>query len=104
MARPEQMGIKWWFYCQVCEWAANTQNNDNDNVKCPNCNNPVLSVKIDEEVFAGRRYDLPVRSSKGQEIADAARAAAGKPHAPPDVTNEANQGHDYGSGDPPFPP
>ncbi len=101
-----QDGIKWWKYCPVCQWAARTTGNpnDNDRTQCPNCNNPQLNVKIDNKVFEKRRYDLPVQSNKGQAIADAARAAAGQPPAPPDTTDESNRGHNYGTGPKPFPP
>ena len=108
MARPDQAGIKWWKYCQVCEWRArlvgNPGDQDNDLVFCPNCNNPRLNVEIDVFVFEGRRYDLPVRSSQGQAIADEVRQNAGRPPAPPDTVNQSNPGHDYGDGPKPFPP
>ena len=104
MARPDEEGIKWWWYCQVCQWAANVNNADNDNTQCPNCNNPNMTARLDDHVFQGRRYDLPVRSSHGQATADAARAAAGRPPAPLDTVNTQNNGHNYGSGPKPFPP
>ncbi len=101
----DQDGVKWWWCCAVCQWAANTRNNDNDNAICPNCNNPDLNMCTDKEVFKERRYDLPVQSDKGQAIADAARAAAGRPPAPPDTVNTGNQGYNYVAAgeDKPFP-
>ena len=100
-----QDGIKWWKYCSVCEWAARTAGNPNDNDRtiCPNCNNPHLGVRIDDNVFEGKRYDARVRNSKGQATADAARAAAGRPVAPPDTEDRSNSGHNYGQGPKPFP-
>ncbi len=105
MPNPDQMGIKWWKYCQVCEWRARTRGNprENEKVVCPNCNNPNLSVEMDEMVFEELRYDERVRNSKGQATADAARAAAGRPPAPPDTEDRSNRGHDYGQGPKPFP-
>ncbi len=106
MANPDQDGIKWWKHCDVCLWAARTTGAPNDNERefCPNCNNPALSVRIDKNVFEGRRYDLPVQSSKGQAIADEARVNAGQPPAPVDTEDNSNQGHNYGNEDKPFPP
>ena len=87
----EQDGIKWWKLCPVCTWAAKSRGAvaDLENAldQCPNCNNPRLSVAIDENVFHVRRYDLKVGNTKGQAIADAARAGAGRPPAPPDTVN-----------------
>ena len=107
MANPEQMGIKWWKYCQVCEWRAKTKgavgSRENALTVCPNCNNPVLSVEIDDNVFNEKRYDNRVRNTKGQEIADAARLAAGLPVAPEDTEDRSNNGHKFKDGEKPFP-
>ena len=107
MAKPEQKGIKWWKYCQVCQWTARSKGvageRDNANTFCPNCNNPILNVAIDENVFNEKRYDVKVRNGREQGIADAARAAAGLPAAPPDTINESNSGHNFGNSDKPFP-
>ena len=108
MPNPTQMGIKWWKYCNVCEWRARTQGAVGDRecalTVCPNCNNPNLGVELDEEVFEERRYDVRVRNTKGQAIADGVRQNAGSPPAPPDTVDHSNRGHDYGSGPKPFPP
>ncbi len=104
MARPEQEGIKWWKCCPTCLWAANTKNADNDNPKCPNCNNPNLDVCTDFEVFRELRYDVSVRNDRQQVVADQVRQDAGRPPAPPDTVNTQNQGFNYGSGPRPFPP
>lgn len=104
MARPEQEGIKWWFCCPVCLWAANTKNNDNDNVKCPNCFNPNLDVCTDEEVFREQRYDVKVRNDRQQVVADQVRQDQGRPPAPPDTVNTGNRGFVYRPGEEPFPP
>lgn len=106
MARPDQEGIKWWYCCPVCLWSANTKNNDNDNVKCPNCNNPNLDVCNDFEVFRERRYDVSVRNDQQQVVADQVRQDAGRPPAPPDTVNTGNQGYNYAAAgeDKPFPP
>lgn len=99
----DQGGIKWWKSCACCLWAANVNNNDNANTFCPNCNNPTLDMNIDEHVFNGRRYDLPVQSTRDQEIADEVRQNQGRPPAPPDTVNTRNNGHNYGSATKPFP-
>ena len=108
MARPEQKGVKWWKYCNVCEWRARSKGvageRDNANTFCPNCNNPNLGVEIDENVFDEKRYEGRVRNSKGQAIADEARQNQGKPPAPVDTENRSNQGHQYGNNPKPFPP
>ena len=105
MASPEQSGIKWWKYCNVCEWRAKTRGNPQENRStiCPNCNNPNLGVEIYDHVFEELRYDMRVRNQKGRAIADAARATAGRPPAPPDTEDRSNSGHDYGQGPKPFP-
>lgn len=106
MAQPEQLGIKWWKVCPVCRWAAKTKgaigSSENALEQCPNCNNPRLGVEIDDNVFEERRYDLRVRNSRGQAIADEVRQNAGRPPAPPDVQDNSNQGHQYGDEGPPF--
>lgn len=78
-------------------------NNDNDNEICPNCNYPNLNQNIDDHVFNGRRYDLPIQSSKGQAIADEVRQNQGRPPAPPDTEDKSNRGHQYGNNPKPFP-
>ena len=101
----EQAGIKWWKHCQVCEWRAKTKGNPQENSMqvCPNCNNPVLSVEIDENVFNEKRYDVRVRNTKGQEIADQVRQDEGRPPAPPDTEDRSDRGHQYGTNPKPFP-
>lgn len=107
MANPNQMGIKWWKHCQVCEWRSKTKGavgqRETDMTVCPNCNNPNLSVEIDENVFEERRYETRVRNTKGQETADAVRQNAGKDRAPGDEEDKSNRGHDYGDNPKPFP-
>jgi len=108
MANPNQLGIKWWKYCQVCEWRSKTKGavgqRETDLTVCPNCNNPQLSVEIDDHVFEERRYDVRVRNAKGQAVADEVRQNAGRPPAPPDTEDRSNRGHQYGPGDQrPFP-
>ena len=105
MAQPEQQGIKWWKWCNVCEWRARTKGNpqENNNTVCPNCNNPNLGVEIDDHVFEELRYDVRVRNAKGREVADLVRQNAGRPPAPPDTEDRSNRGHDYGQGPKPFP-
>lgn len=101
-----QDGIKWWKVCPVCTWAAKTQGavGDLENAldQCPNCNNPKLEIFIDDHVFHGLRYDLRVRNTKGQEIADEVRQNTGRPPAPPDTQNNSNPGYRYGPEGPPF--
>jgi len=70
---------------------------------CPNCNNPNLSVEIDENVFEERRYTARVRNSKQREVADRGRDIAGMPPAPPDTDDRSNRGHNYRNGPKPFP-
>lgn len=100
----QQSAIKWWKYCQVCEWTGRPMAQDTDVEFCPNCNNPHLSVRIDDHVYNGKRYDARVRNQMGQAIADEVRQNQGRPPAPNDRTNENQQGHQYGPNeDKPFP-
>lgn len=107
MTNPTQMGIKWWRHCQVCEWRSKTKGaagqRETDMTVCPNCNNPNLSVEIDENVFEEKRYETRVRNTKGQQIADAVRQNQGKPPAPQDEEDHSNKGYKYPTDERPFP-
>ena len=107
MPNPEQMGIKWWRYCQVCEWRAKTKgavgSRENALTTCPNCNNPILSVEIDENVFEEKRYEAKVRNAKEQVVADEVRQNTGMPVAPDDTEDRSNNGHKFKDGEKPFP-
>ena len=96
MPDKSQEGIKSWKHCTRCGWAGKANDLDLALTQCPNCTNPSLSVDIDEEVFAGKRYPGErIRSSKDQAAEDAARQGRGDGVAPADTDDKSNRGYQY---------
>ena len=94
----EQKGIKWWKQCASCGWEGRAMKVDNDNVTCPNCDNPELTEWIDKRVFNGRRHDHDVQNRHENAAADKARQDAGRQPAPPDTVSISRPGYQYGTG------